>query len=765
MLIARTPFFCVAFALLFSSLPIQAGTIVGTVVTSSTMQGAGIAGARVHLVEVDRYGVADSAGRFVLNNVPEGSYMLAVHSLGYAPLAQRVMVTKDTSVVTIELSEKPMLAREVVVSAERDVSTTQETPLAVSVLEGRALDARRGQSLAGTLDLLPGVREYSGGPISSKPVIRGLSSQRVLIAQNGVRMGSQTWDDPQAPEMSLFNVDRIEVVRGPNSAMFGSDALGGVVNVIRPSVFAQPMGKLNGNLVLNGFSNPGSGAGAITVGSATETSAFSVSVNARALGEYSTPSGTLPNGTAVSGGEVFNSGGGVFGFSAAAGTRGHWGSVTLDLSHYGQEMEITPEPGRMEVEINPTTGVADTMPASPEQEIMHERAVLSSTLFAGTTRFDIQAGYQYNSRKEEGVSKEEEDEEEEEHPEVKLDLYTATLDAKAVLQDIATVGISVLHQRNQTLGRHAIIPNYTQLNLAGYIYREQKITDDFRAMASVRLDHRTLDASQNALLATPASSLDFDAFTGNLGLSWSASKYITLTGNVGSGWRAPVAAELFGNGEDEGEVRYKQGNATLTPERSLNVELGAKVSASSARMELAMYRNSITDYIGLRPTNDVHEGLPVYSYFQTNATILGVEWTGDVDINDWLTLGAGFDALAGIDRTLDTALPLMPANRIMGRVTYHCQGWDLVKNFSATLQPRHILQQDRVASGEIVTPSYTLVDVFVGGLLELGGTQFRTDLVVQNLFNAAYADHLSRYKKYALNPGINVSLRIAVPIF
>lgn len=751
-------------AILVCNVFLFGGTVVGTITSTSTLRGVPIAGARIRLVEIEKFAVSDSVGQFVLSNVVAGSYMFEVRSIGCALYAQRFVVGNDTTVLNVVLEEKPQLASEIVVSAEREVSTKQETPIAVSVLEGRGLDAMRGQSLAGTLDLLPGVRQSTGGPLSTKPVIRGLSSQRVLIAQNGVRMGSQTWDDPQAPEMSVFNVERIEVVRGPNSVMFGSDALGGVVNVIRPSVFAQPTGKLNGNLVLNGFSNTSSAAGAITVGAATETSAFSVSVNARSLAEYSTPSGTLPNGTKAAGGKVFNSDGDIFGANVTGGTRGEWGSVTLDLSHYGQEMEITPEPGRMEIEVNPTTGAADTLPASPEQEIMHERAVLSSTLFAGSTRFEIQAGFQYNSRKEEGVSKEEEDEEEE-HPEVKLDLYTSTLDAKAVLLDVGTVGVSVLHQRNQTLGRHAIIPNYSQLNLAGYLYREQPITDNFRAMASVRLDHRALDASQNSMLGTPSSALTFNAFTGNVGLSWNASKNITITGNVGSGWRAPVAAELFGNGEDEGEVRYKQGNATLTPERSVNIELGTKISSNAIRTELALYRNSITDYIGLRPTQDVHEGLPVYSYFQTNATLLGLEWSGDVYLNDWLTLGAGVDVLVGADNTLDAALPLMPANRVLGRVSYHSDGWDWLKNLVVTLQPRHVMQQDRIANGEIVTPSYTLVDVLLGGLVKIGNTEMKTDLVVQNLLNTAYADHLSRYKKYALNPGINVSLRIAVPIF
>lgn len=742
------------------------GTLRGRVHGTSGSSPRRIRGAYVRLNGGLQQAATDSAGEFIFHDVHPGTYVVDAHCLGFQSSAQSVIVNDDTTDVSFSLQEAVIQTNYVVITAEREPSTTLESPIAVAVQGDRSLDAQRGQSIAGSIDLLPGVREFTGGPVASKPVLRGLTSQRVLVAQDGVRMGSQSWDEPQAPEMTAFNVDRIEVVRGPNSVMFGSDALGGVVNVIRKSVFAQSEGKVNGLLELNGFSNNKSGAGSVTLGASSGKMAFRANVNGRVAGEYEAPGGMLPNGTTTTEGEVFNSGASEFGAGVVGGIQDEWGTVTLDLSHFGQEIEITPVPGRMEIEEDPDTGELDTLPASPVQEIMHERAALASTLFAGTTRFDVNLGFQYNQRKEEGVNREGEgeEEEEEETPEVKLDLYTSTVDAKAVLQDIATVGVSVLHQRNQTLGRHAIIPDYTQLNLAGYAYREQPIVDAVRAMASVRFDHRTLDASQNLQLESVDTSLSYDAFSGNVGLSWMPIHAVSITGNVGTGWRAPVAAELFGNGEDEGEVRYKKGNATLQPERSLNTEFGIHASTSWLTVELAAYRNSITDFIGLQPTGQVEHGLPVYSYFQTQATILGIEFSADVQVLSWLSAGTGVDVLKGDDLTRNMPLPLMPANRVQCWLTYHNQGWDWLNMFTASLRPRFVLGQSRIATGEVVTPAYTLIDASLGGILQIGGTGIRTDLVIQNMLNTAYVDHLSRYKAYAMNPGLNVSLKVAVPI-
>lgn len=754
---------CIA-ALLLGFVDALSGVVSVTVRTDKSGGGGALFGAHITIAELDLHAYSDSTGHAVVRDVPPGWYLIEARSMGYATQSARVAVANDTTTISFDLTYTELLANSIVVSAERMPSTTSESPLAVSVVEGRGLDRLRAQSIAGTIESLPGLREFSGGPVASKPVIRGLTSQRVLVAQDGVRMGSQSWDEPQAPELTAFNVERIEVVRGPNSVMFGSDALGGVVNVIRPSVFSVAPNQIHGLLEVTGFSNNTSGAGALTVGATTETMGYRINVNGRAAGEYSAPSGTLPNGKQLQQQEVYNSGASELGASATGAIRGNWGTLQLDLSHFGQEIEITPEPGRKEIETDPITGKVDTLDASPIQENIHERAVLSANLLSDNTRFILSGGMQYNSRKEEGVNKEEEQEEEEENPEVHLDLYTATFDARAEVQDIATIGISVLHQRNQTLGRNAIIPNYAQFNLAGFAYREQPILLNLRAMGSIRYDYRTLDSKSNAELNTADTSIIYTAASGNAGLSWMPLEDFTLKGTIGTGWRAPVAAELFGNGQDEGEVRYKRGVATLQPERSVNVEVGARLASSFVQVDLAAYHNVISDYIGLQPTAEIVDGLPVYSYFQSQAQIQGIELSAQVQLSPSLSVGSAFDGLIGTNTDSNTPLPLMPANRIQYWVTYTYNGWNGVQNFTASIRPRSVLAQSRVAASEIATPAYTVIDVMVGGVIPVGNRGLRTDLVVQNVLNTGYADHLSRYKAYALNPGLNVALKFSVPI-
>lgn len=741
------------------SLMMIAGTVGGRAQTRGRVRmpdGSAIPDVHVSLPGLRMHTVTDSNGLFRFTHVPDGRYAMAFSHIGFASLVRSVRVPSEADSMIVVMNPSPLDVPAVVVTAEPQPTSVMESPQQVSVVEGRDLDLQRGQALMASIAMAPGVSISAGGPMTAKPVIRGLTSQRVVVAQQGLRWGTQTWDDPQSVEMSAFDVERIEIVRGPSSLMYGSDALGGVANVIRRDVMATPDGTVRGQVQLSAHSvNTGIG-GAIDLEGASSDMAYRVQANGRTAGDYSSPAGA-----------VFNSGATEFGAVASAGLRIGAGTVALDLSHLGQLVSIAPEPGRREVEIDPVSGMADTLPASPIQEIMHERVGISAVLPMPGVQLDVTGAMQYNSRIEEGITESESEEEARRArgipPEIQLDLYTTTLLVKGAVHGVGTAGLQVEHQRQQTLGRKAVIPGFQSLNLSASWYSEFDLAQALRITGSARIDHRSMDALANAQLGTPDTSLTYDAVAGQLGLAWQPIETLVLAATLGSGWRAPVAAELFGNGKDEGSIRYKIGSPGLVPERATNLDVSMRYDTPTLRAEASVFRTSIRNFIALQPTTLVVDGLPAFRFQASDALMLGGElWVQARPWSAW-TVQLGVDVVYTERATDGTALPFMPANRCKGAITYSPASLLGLARPYISVRPRYVVERTRVAINEQPTPSYATIDVALGGELFIAQRNVLVDLIVENCTNTRYADALSRYRAFALDPGLNVALKVRLP--
>jgi iron complex outermembrane receptor protein len=259
--------------------------------------------------------------------------------------------------------------------------------------------------------------------------------------------------------------------------------------------------------------------------------------------------------------------------------------------------------------------------------------------------------------------------------------------------------------------------------------------------------------------------LNFNAATGTFGVAWNPLEPLTVAFNAGRGWRAPVAAELFFKGVDEGAVRYKIGDSTLTPEVSLNVEGSVRYSASFLSGELSVFRNKIDRYIFLIPTGakDPATGFDSYHYTQANATLVGGELSLQAELAEWCILSVGGDVVRGTNNETHSPLPLIPADRIITGLRVQRGETGGMHNVYASMRMRYVFSQDRLGLFETATPGYSLVDLGVGGDVLLAAYRFTVDLSVENLLDKAYYDHLSRYKDFALDPGRNIELRLSVP--
>ncbi len=714
--------------------------------------------------------IANDQGKFTIEKLRPGVYTVEFAFLGYKKETRVVTIASEDVSITVTMYQTALELPGVIVTGKPQPTDILSSSQSVSVVEGRELDRLRGQNIIQALENTAGVSTYTTGTGVAKPVIRGLTSQRVLVVSDGARQEGQQWGDEHAPEIDAFEIEKIEVLRGPSSVLYGSDALGGVVNVIKhhlPSV-EEGYSSLGGELTLNGFSNNRHAAGALSLNGASGAIGYRGYFSLRNAGDITTPEGKL-----------FNSGLNEMNGGGLLGAKGAWGGASVSYSHFGQELQIHEDP-------------AEHPDATPYQDIKHDKVHFHADLHLPGIRLETDASWQRNVRREfeeahddahahttpislktyspQEVASTAKVAGEEAKPALHLRLNTYSFDVKGHHEPIGllygTVGLSLMSQKNETLAEEKLIPGFNLLNLAGFLYEEARFGNVILS-AGFRYDARSLEVEKThgEEFHVEAQTMNYSALTGNVGLVYRASEPVAFTINVGRGWRAPGAFELFVKGVHHGTVRYEIGDPNLKNEQSLNVDLSARYATNRAHAELTLFQNKIDDYIFASPTGerDTASGFQKYLLKQADATLLGAELDIQAQVTDWLILTGGFDYVRGTNDKTQKPLPLIPANRIKAGAKLTTASMSGILNPYFSFNVKAVSSQERVEEFETRTGGYTLFDIGVGGEIVVGSIRANVDLSAENLLDKAYTDHLNRYKTYALNPGRNIALKVSIP--
>ena len=753
---------CLALAALAGGVPgslaAQNQLLKGTVVDSS---GAPVGRADVGLLELGRRTLSDADGQFTLGQVPPGQYTLVASSPGFRPFAKRIRVPLSDPVVLRLLPEAATLLAPVTVTATRDPIDPGDSPLPASELSGDALRRSISVSLARAVEVLPGLRTLSTGEQIGKPVIRGLAGSRVLVLENGLRLEDYSWSDEDGPSVDARLAERIEVIRGPASVLYGSDAVGGVINVLpadlpradaghsvsrfRTELFGATNNKEGGALL--GFEGARSGWGA------------RATVLGRAAGDLHTPEGELANtGFNALNGEL------------ALGVSGTSGGISLRYTRYGGEFKLLEAGGPGATGEGEAGGGEE---GGPERKLSDDRVQLDANrVLGGGMRLEVKAQGQRHWIAENSDEAPAPGGGTEEGRVFDLVLKTGTLDV--LLHHTlgprvsGTVGLSGMLQDNDSRGPEALVPDARTRD--GALFGLERIDlGRWSLLAGVRVDLRGIDADATPALALPATSRDYTAVTGDVGAVFQLTPTLSLTGNVGRAWRAPNLFELFANGPRLGEAQFDIGDTTLTPEKSFNLDVGVRWEGRPVRIELAAFRNRIDDFIFSAPTTDFEDSLRIFRYGQTDATLFGGEFRALTDITRHLAAGGQIEYVHGDDAE-DRPLPDIPPVRGIIESELHdlSLGWFQRAKFGVELEllgaqnrvPSYQLEGSGATVFDMPTDGYALLDLEAAAEHILAGHRLTLAARVENLANTEYRDYLSRYKTFALNPGRNVTLRV-----
>jgi iron complex outermembrane receptor protein len=790
-------------ALLFASEKCLAQFIVkGTINDAVTQQP--IFGAAIYLPDLKKGTTSDIDGRYRIGNLPRGKFLMEVKYVGYASWVQTLEVT-DSVQLNISLNSSITELNEIIITGISHSTELKKNPVSIATLNADALQKNTSTNIIDNVSQKAGIYQITTGAAISKPVIRGLGYNRIITLYDGTRQEGQQWGDEHGIEIDEFSVDRVEIIKGAGSLMYGSDGIGGVINLLAPNPVRE--GKVVGQWTSNYQSNNGLIANSIMNAGNIKGLYWNVRASQKNAKAYQN----------AYDGRVFNSGFNERDFSALTGVNKSWGYTQFTVSSFAQKIGLIEGERDSQgnfIRLKDVNGTEEQVAVPqeelnsyklfvPKQSINHLRLANSTNLFLGNYRMQLNVGYQRNQRREFG------DVLNETQPNLFFDLGTTNYSLNFFFPETNgwnfSVGTTGMSQQNKNRGKEFLIPEY-QLWDWGVVGFLKKNINKLDVAAGLRFDQRNLSISalyldDNGDPTTSAGNLKFNSgnllfsnYSASAGIAYQFSDYFSIKANTSRGFRAPNISELASNGRHEGSLRYEYGNYNLKAETSFQADFSMLFNSPHVSGEVSIYQNNINHYIfvekllaknGADSIPDPSAPVPGYFYTQGKAQLRGGEFTIDLHPHpfDWLHFENSLSIVYAENKThrSDSSryLPFTPPPRLQSELRANAKHWKNFANVFFKIQYQHYGKQDRVLlenRTETVTPGYQLWNAGCG--FDFLNHKQRNVLslyfTANNVFDKAYQNHLSRLKYAAENPltgrpgvfnmGRNFSIKLIIPV-
>ncbi|MCS3704649.1 TonB-dependent receptor [Salinibacter ruber] len=771
-------------------------TVTGTVTDAD---GAPLPGAQIADVAFQRGTTAGPDGRYTLDGLPPGTHTLEIRFVGYQTAVREVTLQAgETREINVSLKERVLETDGVTVTGTARARSTLRAPQDVDVMGTEDLQSGRSAALGELLqENVDGVSSIQTGAQAGKPVLRGLSGKRVVLLKDGIAQEYYQFGVRHFPTTNASEAERVEVVRGASSILYGSDALGGAINVISkpaPTTGVDAF-EVGGSASTQYYTNNNERAVALDLSAAQGNVGWRVGAERRIAGNYHTPDAPTFSETKEGGtfgdprytGEVPFTNFEQWSTYGQVGLQGAFGTLQLYGDYWSNAQNFLLPAGG-------TPGQTPFPAAGLGQNLEHSNVVLKGNIVAdgfvlkprlswqrsirqsgapGTTLGDIRDGG--------GLARFD-------YPlDLKTDIYTGRLEVAhpSIGSLSGTIGAEVQHQDANTRGPAELQPSARTWN-TGVFFFEDLDLDPVTVSFGSRLDVRTVEAVPNDR-TTESDQLDntYTTLSGAVGASYAFSDGVAIATNLSSGFRAPSVFELYASGVHGGVAAFQVGNPDLEPERSYSADLSLRVRRDRVTAEVTGYVNAIQDYIYLEntPRTDPGSGLPVFEADQTDALIPGVEAKIEASPLPWLQVGGSAAVLdgtgdgLGADEGDDGELPLLPANTVSGFVRWVPADAGPLTNPQVELSLKRALDKDAAGRfesfsqfdegfgppfGTASTRAYSVVNVEARTTLALGlGAPLTVSVGVDNLLDETYRDFLDTYKGYALSPGRDVQFSLS----
>ena len=663
--------------------------------------------------------------------------LLALMLLAFQPIFSQVnedLVELDEVVLTLPFGQ-----------------TLGKSVLKVDKLNFNDINPIIKQYISNSISKLPGVSIISTGAGIGKPSIRGLSFNRVVVLNQGMRLENQQWGEEHGIALSSSGVNSVEVVKGPLYVLYGSDAMGGVL-YIEPEKYLTSddleidyTGIYNSNY--SGFSNN------LGLKGSSENFSYMLRADITDNGNYSSPDGEIENTWFKQ--NDFKAGVAYQTEKFQSDLRFSMSETEVGIPHMEEGHDDHDDHDDHEED-----GHDDHDDHGEEdhyQEINHTTLTWKNTFDMGNDHtLDITLGRQLNERKEFGGHEEEGHDDHDDHEgheegeaELDMELETTSIDIKLTMpqsDDLnLIIGTSLLNQENKNFGHETLIPDAEKKDFGLFALGQFDIDDTSQALIGVRYDNRSISSE--------SSSNDYSNFNGSLGFKKDFGNS-TLRINLSSGFRAPDLIELYADGSHHGSFQYKKGNTNLEAEESLQTDLSYQINNDNSILSFDLFYNDISDYIYLNPSSMFEDGLRVYDYMQQDSKLYG----GEIHLNkntsiDWLSYYTSIEYVFA--ESMDgEALPFispLTLNQVFNI--------DFGNNYSVEIDFIAKAKQSRVSMFEEETDGYSVLNLSGNYKTEFMTNDLNLFWRISNVFDKEYYDHLSRLKTAGIEEmGRNISV-------
>jgi len=728
--------FLVALILGFSMFASAQNKVIGTI---SDLQNKPLSRVTISIPEVHKEAISDENGNYSLNNLPSGKFKIVFSFVGFATQSKDVVINQKETTISVQLAEDFHQMDEVIISTAFNKLQSQNV-MKVEHQSMKSLQQKGTSTLIEGLATIPGVSQVSTGTSIGKPVIRGLSGNRVLVYSQGVRLENQQFGEEHGLGLNDAGVESVEVIKGPASLLYGSDAIGGVL-YFNPEKFGKPnTSELNFNQKY--FTNTKGTNSSLGYKLSGDDLKFSARISNNKHADYKIADGDRVTNTRYE----------ELDFKTGLGYSDSNFSTTFRYNYNELDLGI-PEEGIAEQ-------TTSKHPDFPKQGVFSHILSLNNSIYFKNSKLDADVGYIINDRSEF---------EDSDVAILQMKLKTFNYNVKYYLPKFgkfeAIIGTQGMHQTNVNSGEELLIPDATT-NDYGFFGTVNYEWNKNVIQAGIRYDNRNVTSISNGIIGEEgyfeAIDKKFESFNSSLGFKTNLKENIILRVNLASGFRAPNLAELTSNGVHEGSNRYEIGNSNLENEQNFQTDLNLEYRNPHFELFVNGFYNHINNYIFISPNGNVIDGNDVYDYVQDNAALFG----GEAGIHfhphpfDWLHITSSFESVTGKKSNGDN-LPLIPANKWNNSLKTEFKSAKYFKDGFAVLNVEHTLNQNNPSEFETKSNDYTLINLGFGGKVTFGKTAFDVNLNANNLFDKSYTSHLSRLKTDGIpNIGRNIVLGI-----
>ncbi len=805
----------ILFLCIFSVKTFAQTALTGTVLKKA--DGGPIQGALVQIPDLKVSALTDSEGYYTFTDLPKGTYLVQVNALGFASAAQ-TSKAEVSEPLNFRLVISYVEENEVVVTGNAKATPVDNTPQPVTEVSHDYLMQHASANIIDALSQIPGVSGITDGQSISKPVIRGLGGNRVVTINDGVRQEGQQWGDEFGIEVDPFSVNRVEILKGPATLVYGSDAMAGVINFLPQKTMVE--GEIKGEVIMGYQTNNGMISNAGNIAGNIKGVSFSSRIDNTMAYAYQNPRD----------GYVFNSQFSNFNTDHTIGLHRKWGFTQLHYSYFelrtgiaegvkneqGQFVKSALDENGDPIEVAATNQeLRSYTPFVINQLVKHNKLVWDNSVSVGGGNIIARMGWQNNSRQENN------DITMANTSNIWYKLNTFTYDLRYVSPAMGgfnfSTGVNGMQQNSKNKGTLLLIPEYDLFDFGAFAIANQKI-GKLNLSAGIRYDNRSfhghdnyIDEDGNQLSASDpgaihrftAYSSNFNGISGSLGAAFQVNENLYLKANVARGFRAPNVAESGSNGIKDGTVVYEVGQPTLKPEQNIEVDFTPGFKSPNVTAELSIFYNSISNFIyskqlkaasgddSLNSSTPGFENAPVFLYSQTDATLMGGELRLDIHPVairwfDWYTAYSRVDAKLKNVPVDENILAFVPPAHLRSEIILSTPKiTNGIRNAYFRFGVFYSFEQSRPYQISSTyygldhidgTPSYLLLNAGIGADIMNHGTRACSIyLNVDNIANLGYYDYMSRYKyavnsingveqKYIYNMGRNVSVKVVVPI-